>query len=235
MARPFTASDDEILSAARKVLSSRGPDAFSMAEVANEVGLSRAAIILRFKSTHALKVASLQKMVQQFEALMETLPATPGGDNLLRVAAFIGGHIRSRESSVRFFANFFGTNIPDRELLELEHRRGAALDQAIARVMPETVLERDSAVLAFRSHLSGSIMAWLSLDHPDSRRYVVMRTIEWLKLARIPFSEQVAQEVSAPSMQGEHAAPAAAKSRPSKIARAAKRKRPRSKSAAARR
>lgn len=198
MARPFTASDDEILLAARKVITLRGPDAFSIAEVANEVGLSRAAIILRFKSTHALKVASLEKMVQQFAEVLETLPRTPSGDNVLRLAAFIGSYMRSRESSLRFFSNYYSSNVHDRELLQLERRRGDALHAAISRVMPETAIDHDAAVVAFRAHLTGSIMAWLSLDDSDSRRYIVMRSTEWLSLAGIPFSEQVVQELSAP-------------------------------------
>lgn len=215
MGRPFTASDAEILDAARTVISRRGPDAFSIAEVATEVGLSRAAIILRFKSTHALKVASLDNMVRQFTAILETLPQTPGGDSLLRVAAFIGGYMGSRESSVRFFANLYGSNVQDRDLLELERQRGAALDAAIAKVMPATSLPRESAVLAFRAHLTGTITAWLTSDDSDSRRYLVARTVEWLRLAQIGFSEGVAEELCSP-------APSAATSGPKKPARRAR-------------
>ena len=202
MARPFTATDDEILLAARKVITLHGPDAFSIAAVATEVGLSRAAIILRFKSTHALKVASLEKMVQQFVEVLETLPKTPSGDNVLRVAAFIGSYVRTRESSVRFFSNYYSSSVLDRELLDLERRRGDALHAAISRVMPETTIDHDATVVAFRAHLTGSIMAWLGLDDQDSRRYVLMRSTEWLSLARIPFSKQVVRELSAPQAAG---------------------------------
>jgi AcrR family transcriptional regulator len=227
MARPFTASDDDILHAARKVIGRRGPDGFSIAEVATEVGLSRAAIILRFKSTHALKLASLEKMVEQFAAVLEALPTTPSGDNLLHVAAFIGTYMHSRESSVRFFANYYGSNVQDRDLLRLEHRRGAVLDQAIKRVMPETVLDPDSAVIAFRAHLTGSITTWLSLDDSNSRRYLVMRTKEWLKLSRIPFSERVADELSESKAEVRPTEAPRLKQKRSTGVRGAKRSRPR--------
>src|SRR6516225_8589088 len=98
MGRPFAASDDQILRAASKVISRRGPDAFSLAEVASEVGLSRAAIILRFKSTHALKVTLLTRQVERFAANLATLPNSPSGDNLLQVAAFIGSCLHGRDS-----------------------------------------------------------------------------------------------------------------------------------------
>jgi TetR/AcrR family macrolide resistance operon transcriptional repressor len=197
MARPFIATDDDILLAARNVMTKRGPDAFSIAEVASEVGLSRAAIILRFKSTHALKIASLQKMVQQFEERLQTLPQTPSGDNLVRVAAFIGSHTHGRENSLRFFSNYYSSSVRDNELLELERKRGQALDTAISRVMPKNALTRQSAVLAFRAHLSGSIMAWLALENVGPRQYLVERTREWLKLAGIAFDERTIEQVLA--------------------------------------
>jgi TetR/AcrR family macrolide resistance operon transcriptional repressor len=232
MARPFTASDDDILHAARNVISKRGPDAFSIAEVASEVGLSRAAIILRFKSTHALKVASLTHMVQQFAAALEGLPSTPGGDNLLRVAAFIGSYVGSRESSSQFFASY-SINVRDKELVALETRRGEFLRQAISRVMPDVAIDRQSAITAFVAHLSGSILNWIAQDNADSRGYLVTRTREWLKLVRIPFNEQVVIELTAPRAASARTAADSSEPQRSKATRAAKRPRPRSKSKAA--
>jgi TetR/AcrR family macrolide resistance operon transcriptional repressor len=232
MGRPFTASDSEILQAAGKVIGRRGPEAFSIAEVASEVGLSRAAIILRFKSTHALKVASMTTMMQYFVTALDTLPKSPSGDNVLRLAAFIGSWVHSRESSARFFSNYTA-NIHDRELTELEVRRGEALNKAISNVMPESAIDHDSAVTAFCAHLTGSIIAWIGLGGSDSRGYVVMRTGEWLKLARIPFSAQVIEELSTPPSTASATASESATPRRSKAARATKRARPRLKSAAA--
>jgi AcrR family transcriptional regulator len=197
MGRPLSASDDDILLAAGKVIAQRGPDAFSIAEVAANVGLSRAAIILRFKSTHALKVTLLGRMVEQFATHLKALPQTPSGDNVLRLAAFIGSYIRSRESLVRFFSTY-SNNVQHRDLFELELRRGEALHAAISRVMPEVAIGHDSAVTAFSAHLTGSIMGWLALDSEDSRGHLVTRTGEWLKLAGIPFSEDFARELSVP-------------------------------------
>lgn len=197
MGRPFSASDDDILQAAGKVIARRGPDAFSIAEVAADVGLSRAAIILRFKSTHFLKVTLLARMVENFSALLKTLPQSPGGDNVLRLAAFIGSYVHSRESSAKFFSSYT-TNIQDRELRELERKRGDALVAAISSVMPEVAIDHQSAVAAFSAHLGGSIVAWLARDDDDSRGFLVTRTRDWLKLAGVAFNETVVAELSAP-------------------------------------
>ena len=195
MGRPFTATDEQVLQAAGRVIARRGPDDFTLAEVAEEVGLSRAAIILRFKSTHALKVTLLTRMVERFARAVEVLPTTPGGNNVLRLAAFIGTHVGTRESSARFFAGYT-SNIRNRELLELERQRGEVLQQAIARVLPKVGIDHESAIIAFRTHLTGTIMAWLSLEQADSRAYMVMRTREWLKLAGVEFDEAVVQELT---------------------------------------
>jgi TetR/AcrR family macrolide resistance operon transcriptional repressor len=196
MGRPFTASDEDILHAAGKVIARRGPDAFSIAEVAADVGLSRAAIILRFKSTHALKVTLLARMVEEFSSRLKALPQSPSGDNVLRLAAFVGSHVRSREGSARFFSTYT-TNVQDHDLRELERKRGADLFAVISNVLPEVAIDHTSAVAAFSAHLGGSIVAWLARDDDDSRGYLVMRTREWLKLAGIAFSEDVAKELSA--------------------------------------
>lgn len=222
MGRPFTFSDEQILHAAEKVIARRGPDDFTLAEVAGEVGLSRAAIILRFKSTHALKVTLLTQMVERFARAVEVLPTTPSGNNALTLAAFVGSYVGTRESSAKFFASYT-SNIRNRELLELEKKRGEALQQAISRVMPEVSIDHESAVIAFRTHLTGTIIAWLSLEHADSRAYLVLRTREWLTLAGVAFDEAHVQElIAADAVSSARKKPAGRGARP-RVTRARKR------------
>jgi len=56
MPRPKLKSDDEVLEAATAVLKRCGPINFTLSEVANEVGLSRAALIQRFTNRDTLLV-----------------------------------------------------------------------------------------------------------------------------------------------------------------------------------
>ncbi|MFC4312480.1 TetR/AcrR family transcriptional regulator [Steroidobacter flavus] len=205
MARPVIASDEDILQAAHRVLDRRGPDAFSIAEVAAEAGISRATIILRFRSTSALKLTLLSQVIQQFAAAIAQVPKPKGGDGLLHIAAFIGGHLHSRESSAKFFSRY-NASLQDPELTALEHKRGKVLLDAISEVMPKVAIEHDLAVRAFLSQLTGNIIAWLAMDDPDSRRYLVLRTRDWLQLAGIRYSERLVEEL----------APAAAATAPKK-------------------
>ena len=182
MSRVPTVSDEAIYDAARNVMMKRGPDAFTLAEVAGEVGLSRAAIILRFKSTHALKVSLLEKMVEQFESAIDKLPKQPGAENLVRVAAFIGSILPPRES-LTFFFSTYSRNMQDQDLVQLEIRRGMALREAIARVMPKTVLSKEASVHSFNAFMGGTILDWQARTEVDAQTYLVARAREWLKLA----------------------------------------------------
>ena len=196
MARPFTATDDDILDAAGQVIARRGPDGFSISEVAADIGLSRAAIILRFKSTHALKVTLLTRMVERFAAALQALPQTASGDNVLRLAGFIGGYVGSRQSLASFFSTY-STNVQHPDLLELELKRGQALRTAISNVLPKVKIDHQSAVSAFSAHLTGTILAWLAAEDQNSRHYLVMRTRDWLVLAGVAFHEEVVAELIA--------------------------------------
>lgn len=187
MARPQTASDDDILSAAQVVMERRGHEGFTLSEVAEEVGLSRAAITLRFKSAHALKLRLLEGNVDRFLQLLDTLPKTPSGDSLIEVAAFLGRVLGQRDSFVTFLSVYSG-NMKDVGLAALERKRGFALRERISACMPQTILEHDQAVTAFEAHLTGSVMAWQGRSSQDPCAYLVERTKMWLTLGRIPYN-----------------------------------------------
>jgi len=193
VARTPTVSDKQILEAAQRVIGRRGSDAFTLAEVASDVGLSRAAVILRFKSTQSLKVILLTRMVDQFILLLGELPKTPSGDNLLNLAGFIGKLVPIREALNSFFMRY-STNVTDHELATLEFKRGEALHIAISHVMPELSIDHQSAIQAFTAHIAGTIMALHGEEEAEPRWYLVKRTEEWLRLAGIPFNKTTTYE-----------------------------------------
>lgn len=189
MARPQSVSDEAILSAAQRVISQRGYDAFTLSEVADEVGLSRAAIILRFKSTQALKLRLTSEAVDRFVQSIEALPLLRNGDGLLDLASFIGARISDR-SRVGLFFRMHRANLGDKELAEIEHKRERAWRCAISDRMPKVSISHESAVAAFAAHLAGSILSWEAESERDGAAYLVKRTEEWLTLAHIPFGRR---------------------------------------------
>lgn len=187
MARTQSVSDREILQAARLVMERRGYNQFTLMAVAKEVGLSRAAIILRFKSTDNLKIVLWGSMVDEFIASLNDLPQEPGGDSLLAIAEFISRIRGTREGSSAFFADF-PSIMENPDMSRLELKRSKALRNTIYNAMPETRISRESAAVAFSAHLTGTLFSWnaLQINNPDE--YFMERTREWLTLAGIPFS-----------------------------------------------
>ncbi len=191
MARPKTASDEAILQAAHRVFVRRGYDGFTLSEVAREVGISRAAIIQRFESTHALKMTLTRSMVDQFCKLMDSLPVSRDGDALVSLTAFIGQMVADRQQ-LGFFMQNLAADMNDEALAKLEAERGRALYTAIAVRMPELTLPHESAVKLFAAHLGGALMQWqLEPEHIDARTYLVERTRAWLDLAGVRYSAEV--------------------------------------------
>ena len=78
MPRPKLKSDDEVLEAATAVLKRCGPINFTLSEVANEVGLSRAALIQRFTNRDTLLVRMMERSVGQVRVHLDAMPAGAG-------------------------------------------------------------------------------------------------------------------------------------------------------------
>ena len=188
MGRTQSVSDEEILEAASRVIGRSGYDAFTLTEVADDVGLSRAAIILRFQSTRALKLRLTAKLADEFITKIEALPAERGGEGLLALARFIGSHTKTR-ASVQTFMHRLRTNEEDPKLSAIDNRLIEAFFNAISVRMPETVLTHEASVLAFRAHVSGSLMNWQTQENIGADDYLEERTRDWLKLANIPVSK----------------------------------------------
>lgn len=184
MARPMSATDEEILEAAHAVMARQGADGFSVSEVAREVGLSRAAITQRFKGADHLRTLLLRQLSNTFEEALVQLKAEPGASGLLEVAGFVGGWTRGRANFSAFMLDY-SANIADGTAKSRELRRGEALRAAVARVMPPLAVDPAVAVDAFMTHLTGSLFAWQSTEHPDAGSFLRERTQQWLKLVGI--------------------------------------------------
>ena len=196
MARPQSVTDEEILEAAGRVIARRGYDSFALSDVAAEVGLSRAAIILRFKSTQDLRSALTHKMNVRFITELNAQPVDRSGDGLLALCAFIADAIASVDTYAGYLV-IFRVNITESALAEVEHERADALRAAIATRMPPTALSRQASVLSFEAMVQGSIMQWASLQEVSLREHLMQRAKDWLTLAGIETKRRSSKRASA--------------------------------------
>lgn len=196
MARPQSVSDGEILEAARRVIVRQGYDSFTLSEVAEEVGLSRAAITLRFKSAQDLKIRLTQFMVDGFIGKMAALPVERSGDGLLNLVAAVGDMLHNREGVSSFFS-VHHANFADPDLLALEMKRGQAWTDVIAASMPKTAVSQDAAVRNFQAVIGGSILQWGAMKGVDAKEYLLARAQDWLTLAQIDFTKRKSRRFAA--------------------------------------
>ncbi|WP_417620978.1 TetR/AcrR family transcriptional regulator [Parasphingorhabdus sp.] len=184
MPRPLSATDDDIMEAAQKVLALRGSNGFSVSEVARELSLSRTAITLRFKSAQNLKQQVLRRNAELFKGKLGNLKLEKGAAGLIEIAELIGGMTNGRQNFSDYMARY-ASNVNDPDAMEIEQQRGQILREAILAVMPETTLPPEDAADAFMAHLTGSLMNWQGRSTISASSFLRERTIKWLRLVGI--------------------------------------------------
>jgi AcrR family transcriptional regulator len=188
MARPLSATDEDILQSAQHVMRRSGFEGFSLSQVAREVGLTRTAIALRFKSTDELKRTLVRRNMVEFEARLADLTLKPGAASLLAIADRIAEMAGSQENFSGYMLRY-SSNINDPVLLDVEERRGTLLRGAIATAMPQTAIDRQAAADVFMAHLTGSLLNWQTSNEANARQFIRERVLNWLRLAGIPCDE----------------------------------------------
>lgn len=189
MARPLSATDDEILDAAQTVMARRGVEAFTVSEVARELGLTRTAIALRFKGTEDLKRTLLERQVAEFDRIFRDLDTSRGAQSLLWIADLIGQLVGGRDALSSFLLKYSGY-IDDVAMRRLEERRGEILRDAVRRAMLPVSIPAADAADAFMANLTGTLINWQSSEEPDVRQFLRARTLNWLRLAGIPVDQE---------------------------------------------
>lgn len=156
MPRPKLHSDEAILDGARSVLKRRGPSDFTLQEVAQEVGISRAALIQRFINKEHLLRRIMERGTELTRLHLEAIPVECSVSGLQEfldeLCAVLGD------------GNKFETNLliawheaRDPELRRLSHTRNLLVQEAIAKRIPESspIPSREAANL-IHTVISGS-------------------------------------------------------------------------------
>ena len=181
MPRPKLQSDETILDAASAILLERGLRDFTLSDVANRVGLSRAAIIQRFTNKDELLRRIARREVVLTRAYLDSLPSTVGWAGL---GAFLRTIIDSmgpgQDFTVR--AQLAWAESVDPELRDLAGQRYDMVQAAIAQRLPETMKDRDAVAAHIHAVIAGATMQWLAEDHDDLAAYVNSRVETALRI-----------------------------------------------------
>ena len=158
MARPKLKSDDEVLDAANAVLKRRGPLEFTLNDVGEEVGLSRAALIQRFTNKETLLHRMSERDVKRVREELAKLPATAGPQGVWQfLQVLVRGMGRGYDFSVNALITWYETQHPD--LRRLAARRARYVRDAIRQRLPEDA--PPNAAVLLHSVLIGASMQWV--------------------------------------------------------------------------
>lgn len=177
--RPRTASDEDILAATHKVITTVGPR-FTLADVAREVGLAPATLIQRFQSKKGLMIAVATAAAggtgDQMEAIRKAAPSP------LAAVFAVGDCFAQMAPSPDVLANhlaFLQMDLTDPEMHELALEQANAMQAELIKLLDEAVeagelIPTDTARLAtaIQSLQGGSLLSWAILRTGTAQRFL---------------------------------------------------------------
>jgi len=166
--RPKTASDAVILEAAARLLSRLGPARLRLEDVAREVGLAPATLLLRFKTKKRLLLAvaehGIAGMADYFREHRRQSPSP-----LCAITA-VSQCVRDIADNPQQLANllaFLQLSVEDQEFRQCAERHDAALEREMAALMGEAQARGeviaccpDALARAIIAMVRGSLLTW---------------------------------------------------------------------------
>lgn len=184
MGRNRTTSDEEILTAAARVVTRLGPGRLTLAEVAGEVGLAPATLVQRFGSKRGLLLALATRgaagVAEPFDRARRAGPASPL-QALMAALTSMAAFVSTPEALANHLAMFqIDLQDPDFHRLALAHARGmqdqirALLDEAVAagelepadtaRLARAVQVTYNGSLTTWAVHREGRVQDWLADD-----------------------------------------------------------------------
>lgn len=182
MPRRKTISDEEILDRALPLMVSAGPHAFTLADLAREVGIAPATLLQRFGSKQDLIHRAFAQDNARFMAWIEMLPAGVGAE------VVIGIYTEATEQfgddpSLADHLLWLREDIRDPVMNRLSLERFALFRAAIVARMPPMRVPADTAARLLDAQHHGAIVQW-GLEPQGSLADFVRRSLEdWFRLA----------------------------------------------------
>ena len=178
--RPKLHSDEAILDAAMEVLLRRGPADFTLNDVAVALGMSRAALIQRFKNKDTLYMRVMARSGEQRRDYLAGMPVEAGARGLWRFLTDIVSGMGTGEGldSDLLFA---WQDLKDTTLRRMALERNLLVREAIAARLPETA-ERDEVATVLQDVIVGATMQWLVERKPPLTPYVLEHLRRVLRL-----------------------------------------------------
>lgn len=176
MPRPKTVSDEDVLAAAIEVLAARGTS-FTLSELADRVGLSRATLIQRFGDREAILLRMARHEVDATRAWLAGLPVDTGKDALWRFLQLIVESMGPGDGfSVRVAVAALEAETP--QLRVLAGKRYELVQQAIAMRLPDGP-DRIETARHLHAIIAGASMQWVASGGSRTLPDFILARLRW--------------------------------------------------------
>ena len=175
MPRPKLHSDETILAAAQQVLLTRGPSNFTLSDVANAVGISRAALIQRFTDKANLHRKVMERSTQEVRDYFSSVSDETGLDPLWAMLKDLIGGMGAGDG----FAGYLlleWSDVTDDALNALARERNGLVFASIAALLPDAPHAPRTAARLVQSTIQGATMQWLIDKQGALNTYVIDQT-----------------------------------------------------------
>jgi AcrR family transcriptional regulator len=175
MPRPKLHSDDQILQVAQAVLLEKGPALFTLSDVANGVGISRAALIQRFRDKANLHYCVMERMTQEVRDYFADAGCETGLDPLwLMLKDLIAG--MGSGPGTEGYLLLLWADVQDASLRALAAERNRLVLTAIETRLPRTPHDPKAAASLIQSVIQGACMQWLVEPDGELAGFMTHRT-----------------------------------------------------------
>lgn len=180
--RPRKASDDDVFTAAHRVMAKLGPGEVTLAEIAAEAGLTAGALVQRFGSKRELLLALAARASEAPEGYLDALPSRHRSPlaTLREYARGMAGLAPSPAALARNLA-YLQIDLADEDFRAHLAAQARATRQGIKRLVTEARdagelrADADPASLArtVETALSGSLLTWATYQQGAAADWLV--------------------------------------------------------------
>lgn len=174
MPRPKLVSDEQVLDATHAAMLRLGPDRFTLNDVAEAVGLSRAALVQRFTDKRRLHLLAMERSTEEVRAYFAAAPREVGLKPLFAMLRDLIGGMGSGEGFAGYLLLAWG-DLNDPALNRLARDRNEMVREAIRERLPAGAGQAENALL-IQQVIQGASMLWL-VERPGALdEYVTAET-----------------------------------------------------------
>lgn len=176
MPRPKTISDEDVLAASLEVLADKG-QGFTLTDLANRIGLSRATLIQRFGDREAILLRIAAYEAELTRQWLTSIDVNLGPDGLWQFLETIVSSMGDGEAfSARVTLAAFEAQNP--ALRRLAQERYALVQAAIAARLPAGP-DRSQTAEHLHTTIAGASMQWVASDRVIGLSAFVLEQLRW--------------------------------------------------------